>query len=239
MKLPVLTIQHIECEGPGIIASSLRAAGIGLQILHPYAGDPVPDHLEGFGGLLILGGPMNADDLTTHPFLEAERALIRSAIQSGIPVLGICLGAQLIARVLGAKVYKAERTEIGFKRVERNPEADGDALFGEFPEFGIVFQWHEDTFDLPLGATRLAHSVVCENQAFRWGDHVWAVQFHLEVTAPMVRSWVEAYRAELSRNPNMDSGTLLSQLRDAPRFAQLSELASPMIAGWASKVLSA
>ena len=239
MKLPVLTIQHIECEGPGLIAGGLRAAGIDLQTLHPYNGDPIPPDLGGFGGLLILGGPMNADDLSAHPFLEAERSLIRSAIQSGVPVMGICLGAQLIARVLGAKVYKAERAEIGFKRVERSPEASDDALFGQFPEFGMVFQWHEDTFDLPLGATRLAHSTVCENQAFRWGDHVWGVQFHLEVTAPMVRSWVEAYRAELSRNPNVDSGMLTTQLKDAPRFAQLSDMASPMIAGWASKVLSA
>lgn len=237
MKLPVLTIQNIACEGPGLIGNGLRAQGIELQTLHPYAGEALPPSLAGFGGLLVLGGPMNADDLSGHPFLEAERSLIRAAVQGGVPVLGICLGAQLIARVLGAKVYKAPRAEIGFKRVERTADADFDPLFGDFPEFDMVFQWHEDTFELPLGATRLARSTVCENQAFRWGDLVWGIQFHLEVTAPMVRSWVEEYRSELNRNPDIDTGALASQLREAPRFSRLSELAQPMIDGWGRRVL--
>ena len=135
-----------------------------------------------------MGGPMSVND--NLPFLEAELRLIERAVAAGKPVLGVCLGAQLIARALGARVYRNEAKEIGWFPVYWTGECAGDGLFGGLSEPETVFHWHGETFDLPEGARGLARSDVCRNQAFRFGRNVYGIQFHLEVTPEMIADWV-------------------------------------------------
>lgn len=227
---PVLVVQQVECEGPGLLGKC--SGGRPLKVIRVDLGEPVPPTAEGFAGLVVLGGPMNVDETARYPFLDAEKELVQWAITSELPVLGLCLGSQLIARVLGAHVRKAPRSEIGFLRVDATPEAQSDPLMKHFPPFAQVFQWHSDTFDLPLGAVRLASSRVCENQAFRWGEHVWGFQFHLEVTPPMAFKWSQLYETDLARNPDMDVTTLRKQFRDNERFTKLAEISTGVFGTW-------
>jgi GMP synthase-like glutamine amidotransferase len=141
--------------------------------------------------LVFLGGPMNVDDTERFPFLAREQEIIRQAVRRKIPTLGICLGAQLIARALGAQVYPAGVREIGWLPVETTPAAADDPLFKHFRPIETVFHWHGDTFDLPEGSAFLARSDRVMHQAFRYLDFVWGMQFHLEITLKMVPEWLE------------------------------------------------
>lgn len=147
--------------------------------------------LEGYAGLVILGGPMNADEVQKHPHLKLETALIEKAIAEKMPVLGICLGAQLMAKALGAKVYRDRAKEIGWYDVVLTPAAKHDPLFSHFHEREKFFQLHCDAFDLPANAVHLASSELCENQAFRYGEKAYAFQFHLEVDEAMIHRWLK------------------------------------------------
>lgn len=133
------------------------------------------------GGLIVFGGEMNVDEIEAHPYLLRERQLMADALARGVPVLGICLGAQMLARVLGAPVRRAPVRELGFKPVRLTQAGTTDPLLGAFGRSACVFQWHEDTFDLPKGAELLAAGDTVTNQAFRHGDRAWGVQFHFEV----------------------------------------------------------
>ena len=137
--------------------------------------------------LIFLGGPMSVND--GLPFLERELEVVRQALDRGQPVLGICLGSQLIARALGASVYRNPVKEIGWFEIRLTEAGARDALFGCMNGTERVFHWHGETFDLPRGATLLASSEACRNQAFRWGSNVYGLQFHLEVTPAMIADW--------------------------------------------------
>jgi GMP synthase-like glutamine amidotransferase len=182
----VLAFRHEHGGGPGTVQTALEQRGIGLECVDLFAGGACPDVSEA-AGLIFLGGGMCANDRL--PFLEAESELIQGAVVRAQPVLGICLGAQLIARALGAKVYKSPVPEIGWKPVEMDPLASSDPVFSAWNSRVNVFQLHYDTFDLPFGAERLGHSPEVANQAFRWGRSVYGVQFHPEMTEEMVRDW--------------------------------------------------
>jgi GMP synthase (glutamine-hydrolysing) len=186
----ILVCQHVPYEILGTLDPLLREADFRIRYVnfgrHPHA-EP---RLDGYHGLVVLGGPMNVDEEDRHPHLTTELRLIEEAIARGIPVLGICLGAQLIAKALGAEVGRGPRKEIGWYDVAPTPEARGDALFGHFGARERIFQWHGDTFGIPAGALRLASSDICANQAFRLGDNVYGLQFHLEVDQPMVERWL-------------------------------------------------
>ena len=137
-----------------------------------------------------MGGPMNVDETERYPWLAEEVRLLQRAIEARRPVLGICLGAQLIAKAQGARVWHGPRAEVGWFDVEGTEASRRDPLFAAFPPRYTVFQWHGDTFDLPNNATRLAQSSAYPQQAFRCGDHVYALQYHLEVTADIVDGWL-------------------------------------------------
>ena len=182
----VLALRHAPLEGIGSIAAALDRHGIEVR----QASWPVdrPVDLAASSGLILMGGPMSAND--DLPWIPHEIAAIREALQRGIPVLGICLGAQLIARALGARVYRNAEKEIGWSPLHWTPAAAADPLFHCFSDPEMVFQWHAETFDLPPGAEHLAYSGACRQQAFRAGANVYGIQFHLEVTPPIVEDWL-------------------------------------------------
>ena len=181
-----LVLRHAQAEGIGLLGNALRDRGIHHRALDIARGEPVPKDLKGVGGLIILGGPMGAYEQEKYPFLAAESALLEKAIAAGRPVLGICLGAQLIAQVLGARVYKGERAEIGWAPITLTDHGKDDPLFAGGDEELTVFHLHGDTYELPADAANLATSKVYEQQAFRWGDLVYGFQFHLEFTDSII-----------------------------------------------------
>jgi GMP synthase (glutamine-hydrolysing) len=183
-----LVIRHVEHEHIGTLAPVLAEAGISYRYADVFRGDPVPEDPGEIGGLIIMGGPMGVYEGERYPFLLAEQVLIRRSAQAGLPVLGICLGAQLIAGALGARVYAGPHKEIGWDPVEvTDPEDDWTS---SLPPRFMGFHWHGDTFDLPSGATRLFRSRLYDNQGFRYGASVLAIQFHFEITAGMIDDWL-------------------------------------------------
>jgi GMP synthase-like glutamine amidotransferase len=181
-----LVLRHAQAEGIGLLGNALRERGIHHRALDIARGEPVPKDLRGVGGLIVLGGPMGAYEQDKHAFLRSETALLEKAIAAGRPVLGICLGAQLIAQVLGARVYPGEKREVGWAPVTLTAEGRDDPLFAGGEPSLTVFHLHGDTYELPPDAANLATSTVYEQQAFRWGEIVYGFQFHLEFTESII-----------------------------------------------------
>jgi GMP synthase-like glutamine amidotransferase len=152
-------------------------------------GEELPDW-RGFDAIVAMGGPMSANDDAELPWLRAEKTLVREAVEAGRPFWGVCLGVQLLASALGARVYRGPAPEVGLLPVTLSPAAREDPVFAELPDELVTLQWHGDTFDLPAGAVRLAASTAYPNQAFRV-HRAYGVQFHLEVSAEMARAWAQ------------------------------------------------
>lgn len=187
----VWVLKHVAHEGAGTIHDHLIDREIPVRFIELYRGDAIPRDLSGVRAVCVMGGPMNVGEESKYPFLAEEKVLIRRLIDQKIPVLGICLGAQLIASALGQKVYKAPAPEVGWSPVTLTPAAANDPIFSPLPQRPIqVLQWHEDTFDLPEGAVLLATNDVVTNQAFRVGS-AYGLQFHVEVTGSMLLDWFE------------------------------------------------
>ncbi len=186
--------QHVEFEGLGSIASWLEMAGYEITNTRLFESANFPD-LKNIDLLVVMGGPMSVNDEDDFPWLVSEKKFIREAINSGKPVLGICLGAQLIAGATGARVYRNSVKEIGWFPIYGISSEDRSIF--SFPPTVEVFHWHGETFDLPSGATRLAKSDGCENQAFQIGKSVIGLQFHLETTSKDAREIVSYCRDEL------------------------------------------
>jgi GMP synthase-like glutamine amidotransferase len=182
----VLAFHHVPFEGLGLLELALRTRGVSIDYVDAYRpGVVIPPAIDS-DALIFLGGPMSVND--DLPYLRREMELIREAVARRQPVLGICLGAQLIARALGAKVFSNPHKEIGWFDVRFTPDAGSDPLFGGLSQ-ETVFHWHGETFDLPPGAELLASSDLCRNQAFRIKPNVYGLQFHLEVTPGIVADW--------------------------------------------------
>ena len=213
----VLVLQHIACEPPGAYEDVLRERGAELVRVELDEGEPLPGS-DGFDAIVAMGGPMSAGDEDEHPWLRAEKQLIREAVAAGTPFFGVCLGVQLLAASLGARVYPGPAPEVGLLPVELTPEGAADPVFGPLPDGLVTLQWHGDTFDLPDGAVRLAGSPAYPNQAFRAGRAAYGVQFHIEVTPAMGEEWalVPEYAAYADRvlGPGSLDG-MLAQFRAA------------------------
>lgn len=193
----IIVVQHIDCEGLGGFEPVLKSSGFKPVFVNGGKGERIPDSMDGFEALILLGGPIGVYEADRYPFLKDEVKLIQASFKEDKPVLGICLGAQLIAEALGGKVYKGGKKEIGWYRIYLTGEGRRDPLFKGIPDSPFVFQWHGDTFELPDGAERLAFSYIYPNQAFRVGRKIYALQFHLEVTEEMVCKWMKEYEGEL------------------------------------------
>jgi GMP synthase-like glutamine amidotransferase len=179
-------LQHVPYEGPGLIAVQARARGIKLDHRHLYRGDPVPS-LEELVGLVVLGGPMGVGDIEAHPHLRAEIDLLAATVDADVPVLGVCLGAQLLAHALGAEVLSGRATEVGLGNVTLTPAGERDPVLGGAGRRLPVLHWHDDTFVLPAGAELLASSDQCVNQAFRVG-RAYGLQFHVELDLALAKT---------------------------------------------------
>ncbi len=192
----VTCFQHIDCEGPGSLERILHAHEIKLQILKPFKGDPVPEVLG--DGLVVLGGPMAVYEEDKFPWMTPELAAIRRCLETRLPVLGICLGAQMLAHAGGGRVYKGPQPEVGWFPITLTKDGRLDNLFLGLEETLMAFHWHGDTFSLGPGAARLAQSAITPNQAFRLGVNAYGFQFHLETTEEMVREWERVYASEMA-----------------------------------------
>jgi len=193
----VAILKNVPEEGPGSIEEYLKKRSIPYRIFETQGGS-FPSTLNGYRALVILGGPMGVYQLRDYPYLKKTLALIEEAVARHMPLLGICLGSQLIAHALGGKVYKGQEEEVGWKEIYLTEKGLADPFMGllaQNPATGApdrafkVFHWHGDTFDLPSGGVHLASSALYPHQAFRYGTHVYAFQFHIEVTEDMVHRW--------------------------------------------------
>ncbi|MCH7599398.1 MAG: gamma-glutamyl-gamma-aminobutyrate hydrolase family protein [Myxococcales bacterium] len=195
----LLVFQHVAHEILGTLDPLLRSHGVRIRYVNFGRNPTAVPKIDGYNGLVVLGGPMNVNEFESHPHLETELRLISEAIECGIPILGICLGAQLLAKALGAEVRAYEEKEIGWYELEPTPDGLQDPLFSHFAEHETVFQWHGDTFDIPEDAVQLALGRGCANQAFRYGDSAYGLQFHLEVDAALIERWlaIPAHVAEI------------------------------------------
>jgi GMP synthase-like glutamine amidotransferase len=223
----VRVLQHVPFEGPAALAPALRAAGHDVAITRLDAGEPLPP-LAALDWLVVLGGPMSVHDEAEHAWLAPEKRLIREAVADGRRVLGICLGAQLIAAALGARVTRCREREIGWFPVERAPGAEaspfGRALPARFP----AFHWHGEAFAPPPGAVRLASSAACAEQAFALGDLVLGLQLHVETTREAAEALVAHCADELVPGPWVqDAAAILAE--DAP-FAEAQRVLRALLA---------
>jgi len=190
---PLLLIRNEPSDTMGLAPSVFEANGADLQVIDAWADDGEWPSPRDVAGLVVLGGVMNADQVDRHPFLARERELMREAIQAGTPLLGVCLGAQLLARALDQPVYRSPVKEFGFIPLVPTEQAARDPLLSAIEPGDRIFQWHEDTFDLPAEAQLLVTGEQVAAQAYRAGPDVpaWGVQFHAEVTADELESWFE------------------------------------------------
>ena len=211
----------------------LEAAALAWQYVRVFDGRPVPTDMKGAGGLIVMGGVEAVYQLDRYPYLRAEMALIENALKAGRPVLGVCLGSQLLAAALGANVRRAAHKEIGWHTVRLRPEAQNDRLLRGLPQEFVTGHWHSDIFDLPAGAVPLASSELTELQAFRYGDNAWGLLFHAEMTLQTVAAWVSEFGESLKRT-GIDGDEILAA---APaHLARLKIIAETIFGRWAAPI---
>ena len=233
----MLVLQHVDCEPPAEYEDVLIERGIGVQRVLLADGGALPDW-RGFAGIIVMGGPMGAYDTSEFAWLEPELALIRDAVGAGCPLWGVCLGAQLLACALGARVWPGPRPEVGICQVDLTAQAQHDPVFGGVTGPVPVLQWHADTFELPAGAVLLASSPQYPHQAFRV-NRAYGVQFHVEVPTSLAARWVEIpeYAHSLATVHGAGSaGPLLSEL--AENWPVMSGVARALFGSWLDAVVN-
>jgi GMP synthase (glutamine-hydrolysing) len=214
MKRNSLIIKHNSSEGGGLFEKILKEKGWEQEILPLYTGKAWPDSVDFYDLILLMGGPMSANDEDRYPFLKKELPFIRQVLKLGKPVLGICLGAQIMAKALGARVYPGPHKEIGWYFLNQTPSAKSDPLFSLLDSCFLVFQWHGETFDLPNGGICLAGNEAYPSQAFRFGEWAYGLQFHFEVTETMIKTWLGQWGEEIKKAKPQPL-TALDILRDS------------------------
>lgn len=221
----ITVLQHVPFEGPASIADWAKSRGHSLSYCNLYNGEPLPS-VDSFDFLLIMGGPMGVQDEVEYPWLAAEKAFIQRVVDRGVKILGICLGAQLVADVLGAEVVRHEHREIGWFPLQRAGTHD----LGKHLDNVTAFHWHADTFALPRGAEPLARSEGCANQAFIYHDRVLGLQFHLEFTPDVAKRLIEHCADEIDGGPYTQ--TAEQMLAMPMRFAKIHQALYCLLDDW-------
>ena len=232
----ILVVQNTATEGLGSFADEMKQAGIEWELVKAYAGERIPTGVmideAAYRGLMILGGPMSALDDKAYPFLAEEVRLIQDALERKLPMLNICLGAQLLARACGMPIRLGQNREVGWHQVTLNQwYTQRNPLFFQAPTEFVTFHWHQDSFEIPTDAYRLARSEISDVQAFCYQGNAYGLQFHPEVTEEMIRAWVE------------NNGNFISQeegeriLADMPQYlAAQKKLAHQLIYGFETTI---
>jgi GMP synthase (glutamine-hydrolysing) len=215
----ILVVQHDREDPAGVVGEQVAARGAALVPTLPPAGESFPEGPEGFDGLILMGGPMSAADDDRHPYYSRLHKMVRRFHDAGRPILGICLGSQIIARSFGKPVYRNKVTEIGFCPVRLTEAGRADPMFAGLGAEIRPMQWHEDTFDLPDEAVRLAENDACLNQAYRIGRSTYAVQFHPEVDSAMVRTWAKSANADAATAERLEA-EMKNHLADAEHLGR-------------------
>jgi GMP synthase (glutamine-hydrolysing) len=228
-----LVLQHIACEPPGVFAAVMRERGWIMATCEIDETGAVPE-LDGFDAIVAMGGPMSVNDEEALPWLAGEKQLIGEAVRAGMPYFGTCLGSQLLAASLGARVYAGPEPEVGILPVELTDEGRVDPIMGSLDGTILTLQWHGDTFDLPADAVRLATSEAYPNQAFRYGPCAYGIQFHIEVSAEMAEEWahVPEYQAALEQTVGVGAlDDMVEALRD-DRGRRMNDHARELFGRW-------
>jgi GMP synthase-like glutamine amidotransferase len=237
MGSSLLVLQHIACEPPAAFEDELRSRGLEVTRVELDEGEPLPDWRE-FPALVVMGGPMGAYDEDEHPWLVDEKRLLREAVEADVPVWGVCLGAQLLASALGARVYRGDRPEVGLLPVHLTSAAAEDPVFRHAPSSFPTLQWHGDSFDLPDGATLLASSPAYPHQAFRVGRS-YGLQFHIEVSLELATEWAGVPAYAQSLESTLGPGALDRLLADVAENAETTvPLAHDLFGRWLEDVLA-
>ncbi len=225
---PICIFRHIECEGPGYLADVLEAHGIPWTLVAVDRGEPIPDRLDGYSGLVFMGGPMSVND--DLDWIGRELALIRQAAQVDLPVLGHCLGGQLISKALGGSVGPNPVKEIGWLDVERVDSPAASDWLQDLPPRLPVFHWHGETFTVPDGASLILKSDHCAHQAFVKGN-ILAMQCHIEMTSDQVPEWAKLYGHELVASESVQNATEMTRDLDR-RIAEIRTIADVLYRRW-------
>jgi GMP synthase-like glutamine amidotransferase len=226
----VAIFRHSPTEGPGYFTTFLDRAGVPWRLIEVDAGDPVPASVDQYGGLVFMGGPMSVND--PLPWIPPVLDLIRQAVARDVPVLGHCLGGQLISKALGGTVSRTPTKEIGWGEVRVAECAAAQAWFGPACSVFITFHWHGETFSVPQGATPVLSSPWCQNQGFALGPHL-GLQCHIEMTGELVRSWCATGEPEIARRPGPAVQPVARILADLDvRLAALQSVADRVYTRW-------
>jgi GMP synthase (glutamine-hydrolysing) len=209
----ILVLQHVPFEILGTLNPLLKKKGFRVRYINFGRYPDAQPTLEGYHGLIVLGGPMGVNEQDAYGHLKTEITLIQAAVQKNIPILGICLGAQLIAAALGAEITRNPEKEIGWYAVTPTKVGELDPLFKHFQGTETIFQWHGDSFALPKDSVLLASSQTCRNQAFRYNHNIYGFQFHLEVDEPLINRWltIPMHAAELAALPQTSAEHIRAQ----------------------------
>ncbi|MGA2620233.1 MAG: type 1 glutamine amidotransferase [Thermoguttaceae bacterium] len=229
---PILVFRHTPHCPLGSVASVLDRAHLAYRYVDLFAEVPACLPLADSAGLIVLGGPMSANDVGAHPFLAPELDWIAAAVDAQVPTLGICLGAQLLAKALGQRVYPNRVKEIGWYQIEVLPAAAGDPLLGGCQAVETVFQWHGDTFDLPPRAVHLARSELCPNQAFRYGPCAYGLQFHVEMTPALMAEWFDKPELHPQIGERVDPQAI--RAATASQFPAMNSLSGRLLSAFAA-----
>ncbi|QBD81006.1 type 1 glutamine amidotransferase [Ktedonosporobacter rubrisoli] len=231
----VYVLQHIAIETPGTIEVALRLHGISTRVISSFAGEPVPADMHGAAGLVVMGGPMGVYEQSQYQFLQAELRLIEQALAEHKPVLGVCLGSQLLATVLGASVVKGRQKELGWHLVTLTQQARSDALWQAVPTSFMGYHWHGDIFEVPASAVCLATTDLTPCQAFQYEQRAYGLLCHLEVTPSIIKDMVKTFQQE-QQEAGVDGEMILKQAHQF--LPSLQVIGSSVFLAWAARLSS-
>lgn len=229
----VLVLQHHPAENLGAIADALEGAALAWQYVRVFDGHPIPKEVKGLGGLIVMGGPQTVYQLDKYPYFRDEIALIESALKADKPILGVCLGSQLLAAALGAEVRRGQEREIGWYPVRMQEGAKDDRLMRGLPAEFVAAHWHSDVFDLPQGAVALASSEKTPVQAYRFGTKAYGILFHAEMTREILMALVGEFGEGLKR-VGLDGDAILVEAEQ--HLPALSRVGDTIFTRWASPI---